>query len=37
MEADPNSNSGYLLKLNNDLYLYDTKEEIILPFQLDLI
>jgi hypothetical protein len=34
--ADPNSNRGHLLKLNNDLYLYDKKETIILPFQLEL-
>jgi hypothetical protein len=34
--ADPNSNKGHLLKLNNDLYLYDKKETIILPFQPDL-
>ena len=34
--ADPNSNKGHLLKLNNDLYLYDKKETIILPFQQDL-
>jgi hypothetical protein len=27
--ADPNSNKGHLLKLNNDLYLYDKKETII--------
>jgi hypothetical protein len=33
--ADPNSNKGHLLKLNNDL-LYDKKETIILPFQPDL-
>jgi fructose-1,6-bisphosphatase len=31
--ADPNSNKGHLLKLNNDL-LYDKKETIILRFQL---
>jgi hypothetical protein len=34
--ADPNSNKGHLLKLNNDLYLYDKKETIILPYQLNL-
>ena len=34
--ADSNSNNGHLLKLNNDLYLYDKKETIILPFQSDL-
>ena len=34
--ADPNSNKGHLLKLNNDLYVYDKKETIILPFQLNL-
>ena len=33
---DPNSNNRHLLKLNNDLYLYDKKETIILPFQPDL-
>ena len=26
--ADPNSNRGHLLKLNNNLYLYDKKEKI---------
>jgi fructose-1,6-bisphosphatase len=36
ISADPNSNKGHLLKLNNDLYLYDKKETIILPFQSDL-
>jgi hypothetical protein len=35
ISADPNSNNGHLLKLNNDL-LYDKKETIILPFQPDL-
>ena len=25
--ADPNPNRGHLLKLNNDLYLYDKKEK----------
>ena len=34
--ADPNPNRGHLLKLNNDLYLYDKKENLILPFQLEL-
>jgi hypothetical protein len=36
ISADSNSNKGHLLKLNNDLYLYDKKETIILPFQLNL-
>jgi hypothetical protein len=36
ISADPNSNKRHLLKLNNDLYLYDKKETIILPFQSDL-
>ena len=36
ISADSNSNNRHLLKLNNDLYLYDEKETIILPFQLDL-
>jgi hypothetical protein len=36
ISADSNSNNGHLLKLNNDLYLYDKKETIILPFQLNL-
>jgi hypothetical protein len=36
ISADPNSNNRHLLKLNNDLYLYDKKETIILPFQSDL-
>ena len=36
ISADPNSNNRQLLKLNNDLYLYDKKETIILPFQSDL-
>ena len=36
ISADPNSNNRHLLKLNNDLYLYDKKETIILPFQLNL-
>ena len=36
ISADPNSNNRHLLKLNNDLYLYDKKETIILPFQPDL-
>jgi precorrin-6B methylase 1 len=35
ISADPNSKNGHLLKLNNDL-LYDKKETIILPFQLNL-
>ena len=34
--ADANSKRGHLRRLNNDLYLYDKKETIILPFQLDL-
>jgi hypothetical protein len=36
ISSDPNSNNGHLLKLNNELYLYDKKETIILPFQLNL-
>ena len=31
-----NPNRGHLLKLNNDLYLYEKKEKIILPNQLEL-
>jgi len=34
--TDPNSNKGHILKLNNDLYLYDKKETIIISFQPDL-
>jgi hypothetical protein len=33
ISSDPNSNSEHLLKLKNDLYLY---QKIILPFQLEL-
>ena len=34
--ADPNSNMWHLLKLYTDLYLYEKRGKIILPFQLKL-